>query len=248
MAPIPTVASAICSRCWVSARTWPTSTRTGSATTSRVAWWRPLIYPRWRRCSGIAGSTRCGSTASPTRPPWTARRPSWRRGAAPATRTSTGCPYRNSLFHCYSRAYYTAQARKRGQEPSRHISHPRLQPLPGLEPRAGEIVQQKTSAGAFATTGLAGLLHNLGVHDLLMAGQLTHGCLGMTAIEAVSWGYIVTMVADASAAPDSYEGRLAILRLFDQYWGRVRSTEEVVTELTRPEPEANRRTGRFASE
>ena len=129
--------------------------------------------------------------------------------------------------------YYTALSRREGREKRRHISEPENRPLPGMEPLPGEIVQQKTSAGAFATTGLAGILHNMGVHDLVMAGQLTHGCLGMTAIEAVNWGYIVTMVDDASAAPDSYEGHLAILRLFDQYWGRVRSTDEVIEELAR---------------
>jgi len=128
--------------------------------------------------------------------------------------------------------YYTALARRRGRRVPRHIDEPDNQPLPGLEPRRGEIVQQKTSAGAFATTGMAGILHNLGVKDLVMAGQLTHGCLGMTAIEAVNWGYIVTMVDDASASPDCHEGHLAMLRLFDQFWGRVRSTDEVIAELT----------------
>jgi nicotinamidase-related amidase len=127
--------------------------------------------------------------------------------------------------------YYTALAQRRAVTLPRNINHPDRQPLPGMEPLPGEIVQQKTSAGAFATTGLAGLLHNLQVTDLVMAGKLTHGCLGMTAIEAVNWGYIVTLIDDASTGLDCVEGHLAILRLFDQFMGRVRSTDEIIAEL-----------------
>ena len=131
--------------------------------------------------------------------------------------------------------HYSALAKRRGISLPRHIGDPDRQPLPGLEPIPGEIVQQKTSAGAFATTGLAGLLHNLDVTDLVMAGKLTYGCLGMTAIEAVNWGYIVTMVDDASSGLACREGHLVMLRLFDQFMGRVRSTDEIIDELTNAE-------------
>lgn len=131
--------------------------------------------------------------------------------------------------------HYSALAERRGVSLSRHIGDPDRRPLPGMEPIPGEIVQQKVSAGAFATTGLAGILHNLDVTDLVMAGKLTHGCLGMTAIEAVNWGYIVTMVDDASTGLACREGHLVVLRLFDQFMGRVRSTEQIIGELTAAE-------------
>ena len=159
----------------------------------------------------------------------------------PVIHVHLGCWTDDSRELSLDKKYYDALRRRRGRgQVDRHISAPGRQPLPGVEPRPGEIVQQKTSGGAFATTGLAGLLHNLGVRDLVMCGQLTHGCLGMTAIEAVNWSYIVTMVDDASASPGCHEGHLAVLRLFDQCWGRVRSTDEVIAELTSPVVAENR--------
>ena len=125
---------------------------------------------------------------------------------------------------------WTTLARRKGRQSLRHISdHP---VLPGLEPGPGEIVQQKTSAGAFATTGLAGLLHNMGIRNLVVCGQISYGCAGGTAIEASGWGYVVTMVDDASVAPGDLPGHLAFLRMFQQFLGRVWSTDDVVRRLT----------------
>ena len=104
--------------------------------------------------------------------------------------------------------------------------------LPGLAPATGETVLQPTAGGAFATTGLAGLLHTMGVRDLILCGQRTYDSLLRIGNEAAHWGYAVTLTRDASAAPANRQAHLVVLRFFDQVWGRVRSTDEVIRELT----------------
>ncbi|MDE0229383.1 MAG: hypothetical protein OXJ62_11095 [Spirochaetaceae bacterium] len=54
---------------------------------------------------------------------------------------------------------------------------------------------------------------------------MTNGRADLTA--AVSLAKI-----HGSAAPASREAHLVVLRFFDQVWGRVRSTDEVIRELT----------------
>ena len=158
----------------------------------------------------------CLRPAAPAR----SRSSTWSWAAGPATPAS--CRARRSA----GRRWSAAEA----EGACRHITdHP---VLPGLEPQHGEIVQQKTSAGAFATTGLAGLLHNMNVRDLVVCGQISYGCAGGTAIEATGWDYVVTMVDDASAAPGDQPGHLAFLRLFQQFVGRVWSSDEVIRGLT----------------
>jgi nicotinamidase-related amidase len=118
-----------------------------------------------------------------------------------------------------------------GLKPRRQIDLPEFQIIPELAPRRGEIVLQKVTASAFTSTGLDCILRNMGVQYLIMSGTITHGCLGLTALDASDHGYKVTMVSDASIAPGALAGHKVWLRLFEQHWGRVRSTEEVIHEI-----------------
>ena len=153
-----------------------------------------------------------------------------RSRSIPVIHVVLGCWTSDSRELSREKKRWTAVARSKGRTSRRHISdHP---VLPGLEPAHGEIVQQKTSAGAFATTGLAGLLHNMDIRDLVVCGQISYGCAGGTAIEAAGWGYVVTMVADATVAPGDQPGHLAFLRLFQQFVGRVWSADDVIRQLT----------------
>jgi nicotinamidase-related amidase len=153
-----------------------------------------------------------------------------RARSIPVIHVVLGCWTRDARELSREKKRWTALVRSRGRRSLRHITdHP---VLPGLEPQHGEIVQQKTSAGAFATTGLAGLLHNMDIRDLVVCGQISYGCAGGTAIEAAGWGYVVTMADDASAAPGDQPGHLAFLRLFQQFVGRVWSSDEVIRGLT----------------
>ena len=102
--------------------------------------------------------------------------------------------------------------------------------FPSLEPIKGEILVRKTSASAFQTTGLHGLLQNMGIYYAVFAGQLADGCMGLTAINATDYGYAVT-VADGACYGTSRAAELIILRFFDQQWGRVRTVDELVGEF-----------------
>ena len=119
-----------------------------------------------------------------------------------------------------------------GIRPQRQYSLACYQIIPELAPREGEIIMQKVTASAFASTGLESLLHNMGVEHLLIGGTLTHGCLGATALDAsVHYGYDVTIVGDASVAPRERTAHRVWLRLFEQHLGRVCSTDEILQEI-----------------
>ena len=123
------------------------------------------------------------------------------------------------------------QRRSMGLEARRQIYLPEYEIIPELAPLRGEIVLQKVTASAFTSTGLDCILRNMEIRYLIMSGTLTHGCLGATALHACDCGYDVTMVSDASIAPASPAAHQAWLRLFEQSWGRVRSTEDVIREI-----------------
>ena len=108
---------------------------------------------------------------------------------------------------------------------------PRQQIHPSLSPIRGELVLKKTSASAFATTGLATLLRNMRIRDLVVCGKQTDGCCGFTAVEAASQGFLVTMVEDACSAR-THAGHLAMLRIIQQHVGRVCCVEEMIRDLT----------------
>lgn len=122
--------------------------------------------------------------------------------------------------------------RKAGGDPmpERWFDAPSRQIVESLLPIKGEIVLQKTSASAFTTTGLAALLHNMKIQYLVFAGRLTEGCLGLTAAESLSHGFLSTLAEDACNGV-SRTGHLVMLRLFDQHWGRVRSVDELIEEF-----------------
>lgn len=122
--------------------------------------------------------------------------------------------------------------KSQGKDPitMRQWDSPESRIFPSLEPIKGEVVLQKTSGSAFPTTGLAGILHNMNIQYTVFAGQLTDGCLGLTAAGASDYGFNVTM-ADGACYGSSKAAHLAVLRFFDQKWGRVRPVDEIVKEF-----------------
>jgi nicotinamidase-related amidase len=118
------------------------------------------------------------------------------------------------------------------QTPRRQIYLPDCEIIPGLRPRRGEIVLQKVTPTAFASTGLDCILRNMGIQYVMMTGTITHSCEGSTAMDAAyHYGYAVTVVSDASVAPKQKASHRAWLSLFGAHPGRVRSTEEVIAEI-----------------
>lgn len=103
--------------------------------------------------------------------------------------------------------------------------------LDELKPHPGEHVLRKTTVGAFASTSIDSLLRALGCEQLYLCGISTNMCVESTAREAADRGYLVTLVEDACATThaDLHE---ATMRNFQRLFGRVRSTAQVLAELT----------------
>ena len=112
-----------------------------------------------------------------------------------------------------------------------HEGSPAYEIVPALAPRPGETVLRKVTIGAFASTGIDSVLRNLGIDQLYMAGVSTNMCVEGTAREAADRGYAVTLVEDAcgTTQPALHE---ACMTNFQRLYGRVRSTAEVLVELT----------------
>lgn len=99
-----------------------------------------------------------------------------------------------------------------------------------LKPQAGEQVLNKTSIGAFASTGLDHLLRSLGKDQLYMSGVSTNMCVETTAREAADRGYGVTLLEDACASTHEDLHNATIIN-FQRLFGRVISTEAAYEEL-----------------
>lgn len=102
--------------------------------------------------------------------------------------------------------------------------------LDELAPELSDLIVNKRSIGAFASTGIDHMLRSLGREQLYMTGISTNMCVETTAREAADRGYAVTLVEDACATThaDLHEGTL---RNFARLFGRVSSTAEVLAEL-----------------
>jgi nicotinamidase-related amidase len=99
-----------------------------------------------------------------------------------------------------------------------------------VKPHAGDLVLNKTTMGAFASTGIDSHLRAMGVEEIVLAGVSTNNCVGMTAMEACDRGYGAVLVADATGTC-SDEMQEATLRSFRRLWGRTMSTDEVIAEM-----------------
>ncbi|HKP17924.1 MAG TPA: isochorismatase family cysteine hydrolase [Gaiellaceae bacterium] len=102
--------------------------------------------------------------------------------------------------------------------------------LPEVAPAPGELVVNKTSRGAFASTALEHVLRNMGVETLVVAGVSTSSCVESTAREAADRGFGVVIVEDATAEFDE-ESHEASLCQFAVRWGRVWTCDETLRAL-----------------
>lgn len=71
--------------------------------------------------------------------------------------------------------------------------------IPGIEPRFGERVFQKTVNSAFIGTQLDEYLKSQEVHSLVIAGLTTDHCVSTSARMAANFGFRVFIVADCTA-------------------------------------------------
>lgn len=67
----------------------------------------------------------------------------------------------------------------------------------GLEPKDDELVISKQYPSAFFGTSLASTLTALGVDNVILTGLTTSGCVRASCVDAMSHGFITTVVRDA---------------------------------------------------
>jgi len=104
---------------------------------------------------------------------------------------------------------------------------------PELDVRPGDTVVTKNRYSAFfpGACALPALLRERGVDTVLIAGTLTNVCCEASARDAMMDGFKTIMVSDANAARSDAE-HLASLSSVAQFFGDVRSTDEVIALLT----------------
>ena len=99
-----------------------------------------------------------------------------------------------------------------------------------LKPQAGEPVLNKVTMGAFGSTGIDTLLKAKGITEVVCTGVSTNNCVGMTAMEASDRGYSVVLASDATGTC-SDEMQDAFIAMFLRLWGKVLTTDEVISEI-----------------
>jgi maleamate amidohydrolase len=67
----------------------------------------------------------------------------------------------------------------------------------GLKPAEGELVISKQYPSAFFGTTLAATLNEEGIDTLIITGVTTSGCVRATCVDAMSYGFVPIVVADA---------------------------------------------------
>ncbi len=67
----------------------------------------------------------------------------------------------------------------------------------GLEPKDSELIISKQYPSAFFGTSLASTLTSLGVDNVILTGLTTSGCIRASCVDAMSHGFITTVVRDA---------------------------------------------------
>src|SRR6266540_214689 len=105
--------------------------------------------------------------------------------------------------------------------------------LPEIAPQPGELVIDKNTSGAFNGSAIDFYLQGLGLHTLVICGVSTSACVDNTARDAADRGYNVIVVEDACAGSAGSEAaHEATLRTFGRYFGAVKTTAQLVEELS----------------
>lgn len=101
-----------------------------------------------------------------------------------------------------------------------------------LAPNENEVVINKTTFNCFASTGLDGMLRNMGIETLIIGGVHTSRCVETTVRDATDRGYRVILVDDGTATWSQELQEMTMLSLMVSY-GFVRATDEVMALLDR---------------
>ncbi|MDX1690061.1 MAG: isochorismatase family protein [Acidimicrobiia bacterium] len=94
-----------------------------------------------------------------------------------------------------------------------------------IAPRPDELVLDKSYASAFYGTPLVNYLVGLKIDTLVMTGVSTSGCVRATAVDGVTRGFNVAVVADATADRIEASHKVGLLDLWMKYADVVGSDE-----------------------
>jgi nicotinamidase-related amidase len=107
---------------------------------------------------------------------------------------------------------------------------PGAEVIDALAPRAGEIVSPKRHYGAFDETGLADLLRDRGVDEVVITGQHTHICVRHSSYGALRHGLEITIPRDAVCGFEGVDEEAALEYLGMAYGARVVTVDALVAE------------------
>lgn len=101
----------------------------------------------------------------------------------------------------------------------------------GLAPRPGDVVLEKTRYSGFCRTGLADILRDMGIRNLLFTGIATNICVESTARDGYFEEFWPILIEDAvnHAGPDFM--RQATVWSFENVFGWVTGSREVLAAL-----------------
>jgi len=86
-----------------------------------------------------------------------------------------------------------------------------------LTPLEGELVVYKKRASAFFGTPLCAYLNEMTIDSIILIGESTSGCLRSSVVEAWSYGYPVTVVADSVFDRHGFINKVNLLDLHLKY-------------------------------
>lgn len=114
---------------------------------------------------------------------------------------------------------------------------------PQMQPRAGDVVVQKSNVSAFVGTDLDARLKKANVKTLIISGLMTHACVAGAARDAAPAGYSVVVASDASATRaitrvggktvSKDELHRAALAEIEDTFGDVLTTDQIIALPTR---------------
>ncbi len=102
--------------------------------------------------------------------------------------------------------------------------------LDEVKPVKGEAIINKTTIGAFASTGIESLLRAWGAEFLLFTGVSTYACVESTAREAADRGFKCVMIEDALGGSFANLHETTLFN-FSRVFGRVDKVDAILDEL-----------------
>ena len=136
-----------------------------------------------------------------------------------------GAPSQWPIYH----RYFFTEAKGHNHLTKLSPGNPGYELFPDLDVRDEDRVVTKSRFSPFVVgaSDLHGILQEMGIENLIVAGTATNMCSESTARDAMMLDYKVVMVEDANAARYD-DDHLAGLTSFYQSFGDVRSTDDVI--------------------